>query len=529
MYVPIFHHQLIARQRGGALLVMLVILVIGITTAFVTSLSSTAMNNKRNQNTAEALAQAKEALLGSAVTDETLPGSLPCPDLSANSPNIANDGVADMLSGNNCPSYLGRLPWKTIKFSDVRDGSGERLWYALSPNFRPQTSTPHTLNSDTPGTLIVSGNVSASDVIAIIFAPGRPLSAQGRSAANENNYAHYLESVVTSPSSFQKSTPNDHADGSFTYNDQMVFITYGDLMPLVEKRIAREVKSCLDEYALSNPKGNYPWPAKISNNDYTSYWNSSYILFGRIPTRPNVFTTSPNAQTFIDMVNTLQVALNNYAASNTAATRSALDTAGDALDDYADIVGGPVSGGTADKGETAGKLAEKLARTPPESTVANVQSKIDIAIDGLRGDGLISNASVAPNSMLTYWPNCPILTNPAGYWENSWKSLLFFQVADNCRTFFGDCNASGGDLAVSGSGNLNGGSGTYRAAVVLSRKMLPGKSRPSTTTSDYLESTNVQNETDTTPNTFLTYKMTDSDFSTVNDLVMCLDGGASCR
>jgi len=528
------HSVRIQRQRGGAMLVMLVILVIGITTAFVTNLSSTAINNKRNQTTADALEQAKEALIGNAVTDANLPGSLPCPDISNTSPNIANDGVADMLSGNACPNYLGRLPWKTLKLSDMRDGAGERLWYALSPNFRPQTSPIHTLNSDTPGTLSVSGNVTATDIVAVIFAPGRPLNGQVRSTANENTYAHYLESVVTSPSHYQKLTPNDQADGASTYNDQMVFITYGDLMPLVEQRIAREAKSCLDEYALSNPKRNYPWPGKISNNDYSSYWNASYILFGRIPVRPNVFTTAPNAQTFIDLLNTLQRTLNDYAASNTATTRSALDSAGNALENNAVSVGAPVSGGTADKGKDAGELAQDLAENPPVPTVADVQNKINQTLSGLISDGLISHASTSPNSMPTYWPSCPLLANvangyqPSDYWE-SWKSLLFMQVANNCRAHFGDCNAGGGDLAVSGSGNTSSGSGTYRAAVVLARRIDGGQTRPSTTTSNYLESDNVQTETDTTPNIFLTYKTSDSNFSTVNDIVLCLDGKVNCR
>lgn len=527
-------HSLMLRQRGGAMLVMLVILVIGITAAFVTTLSNAAISNQRNQRTAEVLAQAREALIGSAVSDGALPGSLPCPDLSSTGPNVANDGTADMLSGLACPNYLGRLPWKTLKLSDLRDGSGERLWYALSPNFRPQTSPIHTLNSDTPGSLAVSGNITASAVVAIIFAPGRPISGQLRTTANENSYSHYLESVVTSPSNFQQLTPNDQAGGATTYNDQMVFITYGDLLPLVEQRIAREVKSCLDEYALSNPKRNYPWPGKISNDDYTSYYNPAYILFGRLPVRPNVFTTAPNAQTFIDLLNTLQRALNNYAASNTPETRSALDAAGDALDTYAGSVGGPVSGGTAVNGETAGMRAEKLARTPPESTIADVQAKINDTLNGLVGDGLISHASVAPNSMPTYWPNCPMLADPANgyqpssYWE-SWKSLLFMQVANNCRTFFGNCNGLGGDLAINGSGNTSSGSGTYRAAVVLARRIIGGQSRPSTTTSNFLESTNVQTETDTTPNAFLTYRTTDPNFSTVNDIVLCLDGGVNCR
>src|SRR5665811_1174045 len=135
------------RQRGAALLIMLVILVVGIAAVLVSSLSTTALNNARQNTTSNALAQAKDALIGRAAADNNMPGSLPCPDTN-------NDGSAELLSGNNCPSYIGRLPWKTLGLPDLRDGSGERLWYALSPAFRDDTSA-QPLNSNTKGTLLV--------------------------------------------------------------------------------------------------------------------------------------------------------------------------------------------------------------------------------------------------------------------------------------------------------------------------------------------------------------------------------------
>ena len=49
---------------------------------------------------------------------------------------------------------IGRLPWKTFGLPDLRDGSGERLWYALSPNFRDNPSVSP-LNSDTRGSITV--------------------------------------------------------------------------------------------------------------------------------------------------------------------------------------------------------------------------------------------------------------------------------------------------------------------------------------------------------------------------------------
>ena len=219
-------------QRGGALLVMLVILVIGITTAFVTSLSSAAISNQRNLSTAEALAQAKEALIGRALNDDNLPGSLPCPDTD-------NNGSAELLSGNACPSYIGRLPWRTLRLPDLRDGSGERLWYALSPNFRDDDSV-RPLNSDTLGMLSLddpSGNSIASNIIAVILAPGATLGGQVRGNANANTVTNYLE--------------GDNANGDPTYitglvtdtfNDHLITISGGDLWPSVEKVVGKRFR-----------------------------------------------------------------------------------------------------------------------------------------------------------------------------------------------------------------------------------------------------------------------------------------------
>ncbi|MFA7400860.1 MAG: hypothetical protein WCZ98_10305, partial [Sideroxydans sp.] len=382
---PTFRTRYMTRhhQHGGAMLVMLVVLIIGITTALVASLGSNTYS-KRNQATVDALALAKEALIGYAVSDDNRPGELPCPDRYNNSSGADEpDGVADLLVGNDCKGgNFGRLPWKTLGLPDLRDAAGERLWYAVSDPFHAGDNA--TLNSDTSGTISLSGNITASNLIAIVFAPGRPLSglSQNRITANENTASHYLDSLSGSPTSFQQFSPNDLDGGAHTYNDQMAYISYEHLMPLIEKRISREAKSCLDQYALSNTDRNYPWPAKISFNNYASYYNSPNILFGRLPVRPNVFTTDPTGQQFIDYLTALQNALNDYAASNTAATRAALDQAGNNLEDFADGVGSPISGGTADNAESAGDRAQDLADTPPTSTVGSVQSKINETLDG---------------------------------------------------------------------------------------------------------------------------------------------------
>src|SRR5665647_87672 len=229
------------KQHGAALMIMLVILVIGVAAALISSLSTTALKNARQKTTSDALAQAKDALLGRAVSDSNMPGSLPCPDTN-------NDGSAELLSGNDCPSYIGRLPWKTLGLPDLRDGSGEHLWYALSPAFRDDNSA-QPLNSNTKGTLLVYNDDGVSlktqagySAVAVIFSPGSPLSTQTRNTvAQQNSAANYLNIASASG-------PFIAGDQSATFNDQLLYITTKDLMSLVEQRVAGVVKKALSDY-----------------------------------------------------------------------------------------------------------------------------------------------------------------------------------------------------------------------------------------------------------------------------------------
>src|SRR5215470_15938884 len=168
--------------------------------ALVTGLNtaSARMALQRDEATQAALKQAKEALIGYAALRPTRPGALPCPDLDdngiagGNHPDYGNNSElfpGGIHGGTNCDTpgkRIGRLPWRTLGLPDLRDSSGERLWYAMSDNFR-NIGTP--INSDTPGQLTVTGIAPASNVIAIIFAPGATLAGQDRSAGANANRA----------------------------------------------------------------------------------------------------------------------------------------------------------------------------------------------------------------------------------------------------------------------------------------------------------------------------------------------------
>ena len=315
-----------AKQRGAALILMLVIMVIGFSALLVNSLSLADLHNRRQAITAAALAQAKEALIGYAAGVKfsggaERPGDLPCPD-------ITNDGMAETSCGNASGSTgqnlrLGRLPWKTLGLPDLRDGSGERLWYAVSNNFKKNARTA-VLNSDTPGTITIRGTTGTilndganpdpfnpSGVAAVVIAPGEVLQRQGavapqsRDAAGVNAPNNYLDTGYGEDNAVFSDGTGDgfiqgdirDANGNLIVNDRLVAITYQDLMPLLEKRVLREAYACLANYAAdAQNKGRYPWAALMSQSASGNYNDVTGQRFGRIPEAfGNTLTSSNNA------------------------------------------------------------------------------------------------------------------------------------------------------------------------------------------------------------------------------------------
>src|SRR6185437_7723389 len=130
------------------------------------------------------------------------PGYLPCPDLD-------NDGWAESTCGSQDGSSgqaerLGRLPWKTLGLQDLRDGDGERLWYAVSSKYKGllncgvsraciDMTPPVALGTITvrdasgrpvhDGTLAVPGRAQDGGALAVVIAAGAPLERIGADAS----------------------------------------------------------------------------------------------------------------------------------------------------------------------------------------------------------------------------------------------------------------------------------------------------------------------------------------------------------
>jgi hypothetical protein len=255
-----------AQARGQALLILLVMMSIAAMLLVYGSTTEAGRAVKADSRTRVALEYARQALIGRAIGDANRPGSLPCPDGDG-------DGSADLFAGSNCPTYIGRLPWRTLGLGDLRDETGEPLWYALSPGFRDHPAAPP-LNSDTRGTLTVYSGSDATpmtrEAVAVVFAAGTALGAQarddtpaqcsttGKHIPRNRCAANYLD-PAGSLNNASAAGPFIVASPGPSHNDKLAMLVTADFMPLVEQRVALELRNALIAYRTTSICACYPW------------------------------------------------------------------------------------------------------------------------------------------------------------------------------------------------------------------------------------------------------------------------------
>jgi len=233
-------------------------------------------------------------LIGYAASDSNQPGVLPCPDDN-------NDGSADSPCGVSGVTAIGRFPWRQLGLDSPRDGSGECLWYAVSANFKNSGgSGPAVVNSDSAGTLAVynsSGSVmyAASEVAAIVFAPGEALTGQDRTPSGTTtcggnmDASAYLDSYTVGGTTYNNATGSGTnsfisapADTAGRFNDKLLVLTTKALFAVVEMRVLREMRTALRTYRTNN--GYFP-----SANPYgvATYYCSYTTWQARLPVTIN--------------------------------------------------------------------------------------------------------------------------------------------------------------------------------------------------------------------------------------------------
>jgi hypothetical protein len=122
------------RQRGAALLILVTLAGLGTATLLISAFSRVNVDLGRERRTLLALAQAKDALLGFALTH----GRLPRP---------AASGVDGRENGVPCVSEqhcTGLIPWVTLGIESI-DGWGKVLRYSVTPGFANAPIQPGTL------------------------------------------------------------------------------------------------------------------------------------------------------------------------------------------------------------------------------------------------------------------------------------------------------------------------------------------------------------------------------------------------
>lgn len=257
-----------SHQSGAALLIIMLVVVVSASFVLLSRLNASALQYVRLGSSMSVLNEAKAALIGYALNyPETHPGEgpgfLPCPDLV----NDGSAGGACSLSGN---TTIGRFPWKTLESGKLTDKDGEVLWYAVADNYRnnPKISK---LNSDVAGNFSVNSN---SDIVAVIFAPGAPLTSQDR-GDDPLDVANYLEDDNADYDS------NFVTNASGEFNDAVVFITRQELMSVVEKRVLGDVSQALGNY--QDGYNSYPWLSPFDNPTTSAFRGQVNTIEGHLP------------------------------------------------------------------------------------------------------------------------------------------------------------------------------------------------------------------------------------------------------
>ena len=256
------------QEKGVALIVFVFMIALVLTAFLLKTYDPARLKAEHDKKTNQALAQAKQALLAYAAEPITgsvngallacgvnckRPGDLPCPD-------IDNDGTADPPCSVSAAGKLGRLPWSTLGLGDLRDGSGERLWYAVSNQYK---NNPRVLplNSDSFGTISYRNNLGSlvydaslgTGLAAVVIAPERVLTradnlVQNRTTANENIATNYLDVAFGEDNASFFDGTNDGfiagkvlVGGREVVNDIILPITRNEMNAVMEPRVLSEV------------------------------------------------------------------------------------------------------------------------------------------------------------------------------------------------------------------------------------------------------------------------------------------------
>lgn len=297
------------RQTGAALLLMMLVVIVGAAAVLVTKLNRNAAQIAASSRTVDALAEARDALLGFALSyPDRMPGEsvqLPCPDLDDTGGTLAGESHTASCGAPGV-SMLGRLPWKTLGIAAPTDAANECLWYVVSGEHKSAgAATAPMINPDSNGQLtlyqaetggLIAGSRPEDRLVAMVFAAGpiRPgqnrqaVSQPGQQCSDDFSAAAFLDfdpgtgiSNASQPGGAGIDAFVRAAGAAVSINDRVMMITRKDLADGVYQRhdhesrmrnLAAAIAACVANYGASNPGGpddrRLPWPAAVPMADY---------------------------------------------------------------------------------------------------------------------------------------------------------------------------------------------------------------------------------------------------------------------
>lgn len=317
------------RQKGVALVILVVIIVLAFISYIVSELSVPELKYKQQVKTMAVLKKAKQAVINYAVTYIDRPtgddfGIFPCPETFKNGPYGNMSGTCNAKNLNAVEWF----PWRSLDLSALKDNSGTCLFYAVSGTHK-MGARADMINEDSIGMFqvvnsagdILQGVNIEDRVIALVIAPGGPLAGQARNPLvpisscgdDYGNQVAYLEGDGITDNSTVSAVEDTidqfiHAtetsiNEATPYNDKFLTITRDEIWKFIVERsdfkqkmenLTQGLALCLAEYAnmADNTSRRLPWPVVTNlgittnyrdNDNYTDDNAASNGYSGRFP------------------------------------------------------------------------------------------------------------------------------------------------------------------------------------------------------------------------------------------------------
>ena len=517
-------------QKGAALLIMMLMLVLGTAWAVVGAVNEASRNTVKQQvETGETLRLAKYALLGHVAQQaltSSVPGRFPCPE-SASSIGTASEGVANS-SCTTLPA-IGRLPWKTLGIDKPLDSAGEVLWYAVGSSVR---AAP--INFSTTGALTLDGTSNAA--VAVIIAPGAALNTASSTASAPSPCVKRNQSVGRNSSPLNSSDFVECGNATLSAfvssrndtwgNDRVIAITATEMLKAIEGPVADRIQRVVAPILNGSPSLTTSW----YQNSSLSEWGTKFFPYASSWTNP---ATSNSCGNYGVTEGLLPLASGEVASGSTCSARwtSASMTQLSGLGLFLSLgctantthmqcsysyLGSPVVSATA----TAPNIAMGFRTSPgtgditfsPVSNGGAVNSVTPSIIAASGGGQAVVQVTMAnkgswtmttmkiPHPEDSFLLNTDTGSNSEMAWfiNNQWQRYTYYAISPAVSANpSGTCtSANVTDCltltnAEAGTGNVN----DKRIALILSGRPLSGKTQPSANISDYFEAHNDQTST----------------------------------